>query len=155
MENSRSSMPPSMTAQQFSLDERHRYYIVRPDHTMVPLIPADQLPFQLQDIPFRLTYPQMSTGKWKFLAETSETPVPLSIVSSSLSPRHPQTPPKSLISTSVAPDFRVRNSRSEIPSLSPTDLGIVDIVSKDTNPSIEPRHVINRTFPHSPEAQVS
>ncbi|CAI6313955.1 unnamed protein product [Periconia digitata] len=48
-----------------------RYYIVRrPDNTMIPLIPADQLPISVQGIPKILTHRQMSDEGWKFVDET-------------------------------------------------------------------------------------
>jgi hypothetical protein len=46
---------------------------------MVPLVPVDQLPFQLQGIPRRLTHRQISDGDWKFCSETNEVPLVLSV----------------------------------------------------------------------------
>jgi hypothetical protein len=52
-----------------ALPEGLRYYLLR-GNVMVPLIPADQLPFQLQGLPRQLTHRQMSDESWKLLQET-------------------------------------------------------------------------------------
>ena len=60
------------------LDPKIRYYIHRTNgNAIVPLIPADQLPFKLRDFPKNLNHRQLSEGGWKFLDETAEVPFPL------------------------------------------------------------------------------
>ncbi|KAL1598819.1 hypothetical protein SLS60_007961 [Paraconiothyrium brasiliense] len=64
------------------LDPRIRYYILRKHgNTIVPLIPADQLPFHLKDFPKNLTHRDLSQGGWKYLEDTSEIPFPLALLS--------------------------------------------------------------------------
>lgn len=46
---------------------------------MVPLIPADQLPFQLKGIPRQLTHRQMSDQGWKLFKETKDASSVLSV----------------------------------------------------------------------------
>jgi len=46
-----------------------RYYILRGDNVMVPMVPADQLPFQLPGVPRQLSHQQMSSECWKYLSE--------------------------------------------------------------------------------------
>lgn len=65
------SHTPAST-QRAQLPEGIRYYIVRPDKTMVPLVPADQLPFQLNGIPRQLSHQQLSSEKWEYFADTSD-----------------------------------------------------------------------------------
>jgi hypothetical protein len=66
-------------AQHSPLDPGLRYYIVRPGNTMIPLIPIDQLPFQLQGVPRQLSHQEMFEEGWKFLQETSESAQPLPV----------------------------------------------------------------------------
>ncbi|KAJ4291829.1 hypothetical protein N0V90_009725 [Kalmusia sp. IMI 367209] len=62
------------------LDPKIRYYILRQHgNAIVPLIPADQLPFQFKGFPKNLNHRQLSEGGWKFLDETPEIPFPLAI----------------------------------------------------------------------------
>ncbi|KAF2003624.1 hypothetical protein P154DRAFT_428596, partial [Amniculicola lignicola CBS 123094] len=46
-----------------------RRYIVRPGGKMVPLVPADQLPFQLEGIPVELNHSQLFQEHWEFCGE--------------------------------------------------------------------------------------
>jgi hypothetical protein len=81
--------------------EKLRYYILRkPGHEMVPLVPADQLPFQLQDIPRQLSHRQLSDEGWRLLDETDEPLKMLSTVSSNQSHLQSGTP------SSTQPRFR-------------------------------------------------
>jgi hypothetical protein len=66
-----------------TLPEGLRYYLLR-GNIMVPLVPVDQLPFQLQSVPRQLTHRQMSDENWKLLQETDIISTPLSILAPSL-----------------------------------------------------------------------
>ncbi|KAF2628598.1 hypothetical protein BU25DRAFT_466336, partial [Macroventuria anomochaeta] len=55
-----------------------RYSILR-NNVQVPLIPIDQLPFQLQCLPRSLTPLQSDEEGWKSIGETREPALPLSI----------------------------------------------------------------------------
>lgn len=88
-----------------SLPESIRCYLLR-GNAMVPLVPADQLPFQLKGIPRQLNHRQMSDEGWKLFKETREAPLLLSIQTpptndspSHYSPGKPQY---------LAPDYHVR-----------------------------------------------
>ena len=77
------SQAPSSTR----LDPKIRYYIHRTNEkTIVPLIPADQLPFHLKDFPPNLNHRQLAEGGWKFLDDTSEVPFPLPLLNASVQP---------------------------------------------------------------------
>ncbi|KAF7679885.1 hypothetical protein GT037_001536 [Alternaria burnsii] len=88
-----------------------RYYLLRSDamggSVMVPLVPVDQLPFQLQGIPRRLTHRQISDEGWKLCSETNEVSSALAmqapITNSFLTQPSPTTSPQYL-----APDHHVR-----------------------------------------------
>jgi hypothetical protein len=71
-----------------ALPDGIRYYLLR-SNIMVPMVPADQLPFQLQGVPRRLTHRQMSDENWKLLHETDVVPTSLSILAPSLLPSVP------------------------------------------------------------------
>lgn len=81
---------------------------------MVPLVPVDQLPYQLQGIPRQLTHRQISDGAWKLCSETDEIPSALLI----------QAPTASFSSPSVtttkarylAPDHHVRAEPQKMPA---------------------------------------
>jgi len=90
------------------LDRSLRFYIVRPDHTMVPLVPADQLPVQIQGIPRQLNHQQMSEDGWKFHGQTTEPTLPLSI----------QAPTRTLPSSPrfLPPDYQARSEAINIPA---------------------------------------
>jgi hypothetical protein len=95
-----------MGEQQLSLPRGLRYYVLR-DIVMVPLIPADQLPFQLQGIPRQLSHRQLSDEGWKFLVETSEAASTLSVrTPTTFSLSHPGPMAKAPY---LAPDHYVRN----------------------------------------------
>jgi hypothetical protein len=82
-----------------------RAYVVR-GNDMVPLIPVDQLPFQLQGIPRRLTHRQMSDENWKLLQEINHPATPLSVQKpSSISSAGPSS---AQLPRFLAPDHRVR-----------------------------------------------
>jgi hypothetical protein len=109
--------------QQPGLPEGCRYYLLRGTN-IVPLIPADQLPIEVQDISHQLTHRQMSNGNWKFSHETEHTAVILAIQtpSSFLLPQS-TTPPKPRF---LAPDHCVRHESSN-PSLEAPNVGSVQI----------------------------
>ncbi|KAF2276742.1 uncharacterized protein EI97DRAFT_466878 [Westerdykella ornata] len=109
-----------------------RYYIVRPDKTMVPLVPADQLPFQLNGIPRQLSHQQLSSEKWEYFADTNDPKTIFSVrawdadTGTHKAPSHshrdiretrparettvePSTPPR----THVAPDHNVRMNAND------------------------------------------
>ncbi|KAJ4295471.1 hypothetical protein N0V90_007483 [Kalmusia sp. IMI 367209] len=96
-----------------ALAESLRFYIVQePENKMIPVVPVDQLPYQIQGIPSQLSHRQVSEEKWTFLNETSETrailPANISMRPAvhALSPSsvHP-TPPRYL-----APDHNVMSN---------------------------------------------
>ncbi|KAI4938591.1 hypothetical protein J4E85_001032 [Alternaria conjuncta] len=96
-----------------ALPEGLRYYLLR-GSVMVPLVPVDQLPFQLQGIPRQLTHRQISDGAWKLCSETEEIPSTLLIqapTSSSFSPRSTTTTQ----SRYLAPDHHVRAEPQTLP----------------------------------------
>lgn len=88
-----------------------RYCLLRSDamggSLMVPLVPVDQLPFQLQGIPRRLTHHQISDEGWRLCSETNEVSSALAIqapiMTSYLTQPSPTTSPRYL-----APDHHVR-----------------------------------------------
>jgi hypothetical protein len=99
-----------------ALPDGIRYYLLR-SNIMVPMVPVDQLPFQLQGVPRQLTHRQMSDENWKLLHETDIVPTSLSILAPSLLPSVPalqsgnNNPPQSFpISKTrfLAPDHYVR-----------------------------------------------
>jgi hypothetical protein len=88
-----------------ALPDGLRYYLLR-GSVMIPLVPIDQLPFQLQGIPRQLTHRQMSDESWKLLHETELPATTLSIQApSSIVPHHPASSTKPRF---LAPDHRVR-----------------------------------------------
>ncbi|KAG9193905.1 hypothetical protein G6011_03940 [Alternaria panax] len=101
-----------------TLPEGLRYYLLRSNAMgggmMVPLVPVDQLPFQLQGIPRQLTHRQISDGGWKLCSETNEAPLALSIQAPTATsfPSHlsPTAKPRYL-----APDHHVRIEPQTIP----------------------------------------
>ena len=98
-----SNQAPSSTR----LDPKIRYYIYRNnENTIVPLIPADQLPFRLKDFPPSLDHKQLAEGGWKFLNETSEIPFPLPLLNPYV--QHPNTFKPKKAST------KVRNATKEV-----------------------------------------
>jgi hypothetical protein len=76
------------TLEASALPDGLRYYLLH-GNAMVPLVPIDQLPFQLQGIPRQLTHRQMSDESWKLLHETEFPATMLSIQApSSILPYH-------------------------------------------------------------------
>ncbi|KAF2643614.1 hypothetical protein P280DRAFT_547737 [Massarina eburnea CBS 473.64] len=89
-----------------------RYYILRkPGYEMIPLIPVDQLPFQVQGVPRQLSHRQLSDEGWKYLDETSKpaTVLPVIAPSQTLASPSPTTVPRFR-----APDHHVREVSSEL-----------------------------------------
>jgi hypothetical protein len=91
---------------QFSLPEGSRVYMLRGTR-LVPLIPADQLPYRVQGVPRELTHREMSDGNWKFSHETENTATILKLQASgsitlSQSPASSSTVlPQSPVSSSI------------------------------------------------------
>ena len=87
----------------YALPEGLRYYLLR-GSAMVPLVPVDQLPFQLQGVPRQLSHRQMSDEAWKYLTETEEAPsaIPIQAPTATFSPQSPAKP------RFLAPDHHVR-----------------------------------------------
>lgn len=95
------SLQPSLLGQGL------RYYIVRPGNIMIPLIPADQLPFQLLGVPRQLNHQQMFEGGWKFLMETNESALHLPIQApAQVLPLSPKFLP---------PDYKARGEATSMP----------------------------------------
>ncbi|CAO2655566.1 Nn.00g043690.m01.CDS01 [Neocucurbitaria sp. VM-36] len=80
-----------------------RYYLLR-GSVMVPLVPVDQLPFQLHGVPRQLSHRQMSEEGWKYFAETDEVPSAISIQS----PMATLSPQSAVKAPFLAPDHHVR-----------------------------------------------
>lgn len=95
----------STTLLALSLPEGVRYYIVRNNDTLVPLVPADQLPFQIHGVPRQLQHQQLLQEKWQWVGNTSESKSLLQVQAPAQhSPMlQPSNPPKFL-----APDHNVR-----------------------------------------------
>ncbi|CAG5158670.1 uncharacterized protein ALTATR162_LOCUS5197 [Alternaria atra] len=104
-----------------ALPEGLRYYLLRGDiiggSMMVPLVPVDQLPFQLQGIPRQLTHRQISDGGWKLCSETNQASSALLIQAPTATsfPCHPSPTAKPRY---LAPDHHVR-AESQQPRSTP------------------------------------
>jgi hypothetical protein len=98
-------------SQTSALPEGDRYYLLR-GNTMVPLVPADQIPLQLRGLPRQLTHRQMSDENWKLLHETKHAAIPLAIQVPDSILRSPATPKPS--PCFLAPDHHVRSSSKDI-----------------------------------------
>ena len=95
--------------------DKLRYYILREaGKVMVPLVPADQLPVQLEGFPRELSHRQMSAEGWKFVTETNEQATILSSLPSQQTMSHhfPASPSKS--SKFLAPDHTARTNADDI-----------------------------------------
>ncbi|RAR01794.1 hypothetical protein DDE82_006268 [Stemphylium lycopersici] len=93
-----------------ALPEGLHYYLLR-GNIMVPLIPADQLPYQLREIPRHLSHRQMSDEGWKLLKETRDAPsvLPVHAYTDKNRPAHYS----SVVQTQYrAPDHHVRTELS-------------------------------------------
>ncbi|KAK1917557.1 hypothetical protein P3342_000270 [Pyrenophora teres f. teres] len=92
----------TQTSSTCALPEGLRYYLLRQHDVrgsvIVPLVPADRLPFLLQGVPRELTHRQMSDQGWKFFSETNEAPMLLSV----------QAPQPTKTPRYLAPDHHVR-----------------------------------------------
>ncbi|KAH7082965.1 hypothetical protein BKA63DRAFT_140674 [Paraphoma chrysanthemicola] len=100
----------SKGSQPSPLPDGLRYYLLR-GSTMVPLVPVDQLPFQLQGVPRQLTHRQASDESWKLLLETDQLPKTLLIQApTSILAGTPASTPKSRF---LAPDHHVRAESPE------------------------------------------
>ncbi|KAH7135417.1 hypothetical protein B0J11DRAFT_159112 [Dendryphion nanum] len=145
-------VPPKMTIQpSLLIEESLRYYLVRPSGKMVPLIPADQLPFQLQGLPNHLTYRQMSDEKWQFLTETNEHALPLRIDNPVIQSKSSQdTMHGGLVNKCVAPDHRVRTATADATYARSLDEGKIDNLSGTMKTlTLEPRPAVKRPLSHS------
>jgi hypothetical protein len=92
--------------------ETLRYYILRePSSVIVPLIPADQIPIQIQGVPRQLSHRQMAEGGWKFVADTVEPAILLPTVLSRQTISLP-SPPTPSVPRFVAPDHVARVGES-------------------------------------------
>ena len=93
-----------------ALPEGLRYYLLRGNaaggSVMVPLVPVDQLPFQLQGVPRQLTHRQISDGGWKLFAETNEAPSSISIQAPTTT--FPSQPSPTAKPRYLAPDHHLR-----------------------------------------------
>ncbi|KAF1941297.1 hypothetical protein EJ02DRAFT_348031, partial [Clathrospora elynae] len=93
-----------------ALPEGLRYYLLRNNHlggsVMVPVVPVDQLSFQLQGVPRQLTHRQISDGGWKLFSETNQAPSAISIQAPTTSFSSHTSPAAKL--RFFAPDHQVR-----------------------------------------------
>ncbi|OAL53641.1 hypothetical protein IQ07DRAFT_640694 [Pyrenochaeta sp. DS3sAY3a] len=101
--------PPYQTCM---LAEELRFYVLR-DNVMVPLVPVDQMPFQVQGIPRQLSHRQMSDENWKFLAEVSNK-APTTIAVQDPASNHLSQPTPAKLACFHAPDHQVRAQTSEM-----------------------------------------
>lgn len=85
-----------------ALPQDLRYYILRGDNMMVPMVPADQLPFRLPGVPRQLSHQQMSSESWKYLSEPGKIPAE----------HHMRSPSVRTKSQFRAPDHQVRNDQN-------------------------------------------
>lgn len=99
------------------LAEELRFYVLR-DNVMVPLVPVDQMPFQVQGIPRQLSHRQMSDENWKFLAEVSDK-APTTIAVQNPASNHLSQPTPAKLACFHAPDHQVRAQTSEMPRTPP------------------------------------
>jgi hypothetical protein len=76
-----------------SLPMASRHYLLR-NNIMVPLIPVDQLPFQLQGVSQQLSHRQMSEEGWKFVGESTEQASLLTLLAPTTQLSQPTTSPK-------------------------------------------------------------
>lgn len=78
---------------------------------MVPLVPVDQLPVQLQGIPCHLSHRQISDQGWKFVTETDELASQMTLRGPNLNvPSHDASAAVSNQDSKYrAPDYRVRS----------------------------------------------
>jgi hypothetical protein len=76
-----------------SLPMASRHYLLR-NNIMVPMIPVDQLPFQLQGISQQLSHRQMFEEGWKFVGESTEQASLLTPLAPTTQPSQPTTSPK-------------------------------------------------------------
>ena len=128
------SQPPA-------LPDGLRYYLLR-GSAMVPLVPIDQLPFQLQGVPRQLSHRQMSDENWKLLQETELPATSLSIQApSDLVATHPASVSKPRF---LAPDHHVRNE--------PT--GTIEQAARPNRWSM-PSETSEKTYAHPHTLQVS
>ena len=122
------------TPQPSSLAETLRYYIVRPGNVMIPLVPADQLPFQLQGIPRQLSHQQMFEGGWKPLKETTESAFLLPVQAPAQTPT--QAPMQRILSPRFfAPDHKARRDATEMPEAMPKHSRAQYVTSSTSGPS--------------------
>ncbi|PVH99551.1 hypothetical protein DM02DRAFT_711304 [Periconia macrospinosa] len=127
-----------------------RYYILRkPSNTMVPLIPVDQLPFQIQGVPPSLTHRQMSDERWEFVDETEEPATVLPLASTKSPNGYHATRPSSAPKSGFrAPDHDVRCGIHETPSRRPVSTsqpssGAHATVAPQTAPLVSPHSLSN------------
>jgi hypothetical protein len=113
--------------QRLGLPEGSRVYMLRATR-LVPLIPADQLPYQVRGIPRELTHREMSDGNWKFSHETGSTATILEVQApGSIALPHSAAPNNTVLrqtpapfkSRFLAPDHHVRSESCSVRSDAP------------------------------------
>ena len=106
------SLPPKP----INLSKGMRYYILRErENTLVPLVPVDQLPVELVDIPRHLSHRQMSEGHWKFVCETDEPAAKFSIQTSKGRTESLGNGRDAFIPQFLAPDHQVNDKSTVTP----------------------------------------
>lgn len=96
-----------------TLPEGERFYLLR-SNAMVPLVPVDQLPFQLRGLPRQLSHRQMSDENWKLLHETNKPATSFAIRAPDNIPHATSTPTPTSHSRFFAPDHFVRSYSQDI-----------------------------------------
>ncbi|KAF1911455.1 hypothetical protein BDU57DRAFT_403084, partial [Ampelomyces quisqualis] len=114
-----------------------RYYILR-GNVMVPLVPVDQLPFQLEGVPRQLSHRQMSDECWKLLKETEHVATSLAIRKPLITSTYQHAPAAK--SRFLAPDHQVRlELTAETEQSQPTDQRT--LLQKAAPPALDPRNI--------------
>ncbi|KAF2737007.1 hypothetical protein EJ04DRAFT_594483 [Polyplosphaeria fusca] len=124
--------PPAHRRYQSIVEPSRQFCIVRDDQTVVPLVPVDQLPFQLQELPRQTTYQEALLRRWDVVDNTSDPPFPYHV--------KPLAPPSSS-PTFLAPDHQARSRGSSERH---------DLIEPLSSTERSPKH---RVFPREPHGR--
>ncbi|PSN73454.1 hypothetical protein BS50DRAFT_582987 [Corynespora cassiicola Philippines] len=150
------SLPPDP----INLSKGMRYYILRErDNALVPLVPVDQLPVELVDIPRHLSHRQMSEGHWKFVCETEEPAAKFSIQTSNGRTESLGYRRDAFIPHYLAPDHQINGKSTVTPDDIPQDRWIGLLNSSpplpnpaDSRPVEQRRATFSEDLSHIPHA---
>lgn len=110
-----------------------RCYALRGD-SMIPMIPADQLPFHLLGVPLQLELRQMSVENWQLLRDTDGKPCELAIQGATILSRDNKIP-STQQSPFLAPDHTVRQSSPDVQHASMTHCEQHKSIAQESSPS--------------------